>query len=247
MQATYERQMRKDLSLLANYTYSKCLSDQTAFQGNTGVGHRAPSLAGFGEREDYALCVSDATHVTHISGNYKLPVGRGAPLLGNSNGVVDAFIGGWMTNFIYMYQSGQPVTVGCPVATTAGFGCYANMVKGQDPYAGSHNATQWLNPNAFANPPVATSVGQSDASPLGSRGGQVRGPGLQNLDMSLLKNFPIKEKTRFEFRAEAFNLFNFHSWANPGQLNFLNPVNFSKITASRSNPRILQLALKLYY
>jgi hypothetical protein len=168
-------------------------------------------------------------------------------LLGNSNRLVDAFIGGWVTNFIFSHQSGQPFTVRCPIATTADFGCDANLVPGQNPYAGPHNATQWLNPKAFANPPVATTIGQADFSPLGSRGSQVRGPAFTNLDMSLFKEFSIKEKSRFEFRAEAFNVPNSHAWANPGQLNFLNPVNFSKITGSRSNPRILQLALKLYY
>ena len=108
--------------------------------------------------------------------------------------------------------------------------------------------TQWLNPAAFANPPVATQAGQSDYSPLGGSTNPVRGPGFQNLDMSLFKQFPIHEAVKLEFRAEAFNLPNWHSFANPSaNLNFLNSQGFSAITSSRSNPRILQLALKLYY
>ncbi len=120
-------------------------------------------------------------------------------------------------------------------------------MPGQNVYGGPHNVTQWLNPTAFATPPVATAVGQSDYSPLGGGSNQVRGPGFQDLDMSLFKQFPIREGTKLEFRAEAFNLGNWHSFANPSNLNFLNPTGFSAITASRSNPRILQLALKLYY
>jgi len=247
LQTIYQHQMSAGLTLLANYTYAKCLTDQNAYQGNTGVGYRAASLPGFGKRQDYALCVADATHVIHGSGTYKIPVGRGKTLLHDTNRLTDAFVGGWVTNFIVSRQSGQPFTVGCPVATTADFGCYANLVQGQNAYAGPHDATQWLNPAAFSNPPVATTIGQTDVAPLGSRGSQVRGPAFTNLDMSVFKEISIKEKSRFEFRAEAFNLPNSHAWANPGQLNFLNPVNFSKITSSRSNPRILQLALKLYY
>jgi hypothetical protein len=107
---------------------------------------------------------------------------------------------------------------------------------------------QWLNPAAFANPPAATVAGQSDDSPLGGRTNSVRGPGFRDLDMSLFKQFPIKEAFKVEFRAEAFNLGNWHSFANPNaNLNFLNPTGFSAITSSRGNPRILQLALKLYY
>jgi hypothetical protein len=75
----------------------------------------------------------------------------------------------------------------------------------------------------------------------------VRGPGFRNFDMSLFKDFPIHESFRLQFRAEAFNLPNWHSFANPSaNLNFL-AQGFSAITSSRSNPRILQLALKLYY
>jgi hypothetical protein len=124
-------------------------------------------------------------------------------------------------------------------------------VPGQNVYGGAHNVKQWLNPNAFVNPPAATTVGQADFAPLGGGPNQVRGPGFQNLDMSLFKQFALVEGMRLEFRAEAFNLPNWHSFANPNysssNLNFLNPTGFTAITASRSNPRILQLALKLYY
>jgi hypothetical protein len=130
-------------------------------------------------------------------------------------------------------------------------------VPGQNIYAGPHNVHQWLNPNAFTSPPLATQVGQADYSPLGGKPAKARGPGFQNLDMSLFKQFPIHESVKLEFRAEAFNLPNWHSFAhpgpasfsftNPGNLNFLNTSGFSAITSSRSNPRILQLALKLYY
>jgi hypothetical protein len=65
--------------------------------------------------------------------------------------------------------------------------------------------------------------------------------------MSLFKQLPVHDTVHFEFRAEAFNIFNWHAFANPSNLDFLNPTGFSEITSSRNNPRILQLALKLYY
>jgi hypothetical protein len=127
----------------------------------------------------------------------------------------------------------------------------------QNIYAGPHNVHQWLNPSAFVNPPVATRIGQADYSPLGGSPNQARGPGFQNLDMSLFKQFAIHESVKAEFRAEAFNLANWHEFSNPGpaafsftslgDLNFQNPSGFSQITSSRNNARVLQLALKLYY
>ena len=247
LQIVYEHSFSHGLTVLANYTWSRCLTDKRSIIGSNLPAYRAEWLPGFGQQADYALCSYDTAQVVHASGSYKLPVGRGGEMLNHDHAVVDAFIGGWSTNFIFSHQTGQPITVQCPVATTSDFGCFANMVRGQDPYAGPHNAKQWLNPAAFTNPPVATAIGQSDFSPLGGKPTQVRGPGFADLDMSLFKQFPVREAIHFEFRAEAFNLGNWHAWANPTNLDFLNPTGFSAITTSRNNPRILQLALKLYY
>ena len=251
LQLVYQHQFSGGLTALANYTWSKCLTDQRSIEGAAPLpAYRAPWLPGFGQAGDYGLCSSDTTQVFHASGTYVLPFGKGERWASDINGVANAFIGGWMTNFIFMHQTGQPFTIYCPVATTADFGCFANTVPGQNVYGGPHNVTQWLNPSAFANPPVATQVGQLNTAPLGGSPNPVRGPGYQDLDMSLFKQFPIHETVKLEFRAEAFNLPNWHAFANPsGNLNFLNPTGFSQITSSRtgSNPRILQLALKLYY
>ena len=250
LQAIYEHQFSAGLTVLANYTFSKCLTDQRSAEGAIASqpAYRAPWLPGFGQSADYGLCFSDTTHVIHASGSYNLPFGRNQAFLHDINSVANAFIGGWITNFIYSHQTGQPFTINCPISTTADFGCFADVVKGENVYGGPHNVHQWLNPNAFANPPVATEIGQLNIAPLGSGPTPVRGPGFQNLDMSLFKQFPIHETIKLEFRAEAFNLPNSHSFANPSaNLNFLNTSGFSQITSSRGNPRILQLALKLYY
>ena len=245
LQTTYEHQLSAGLSLLANYTYSKCMTNQHT-QASTNPNYRAQWLPGFGIGRDYAVCDVDATHVFHASGTYALPVGHQRAYLSNTNGLVDAFIGGWSANFILGYQSGQPFTVGCPVATTTGLGCNANVVSGADMYAGPHNHTQWLNPAAFVTPPAATQIGQADYSPLGGSPEQARGPGFTNLDSSIFKDFQVKEAVRVQFRAETFNTLNHPQFGQPGSLNF-NNSNFSKITGTRNNPRLVQFALKLYY
>jgi hypothetical protein len=263
LQAVYQHQLSAGLTVLANYTFSKCLTDTRSAEGTnsnayggptyggTYTPYRAEWLPGFGKAADYGLCSSDTAQVVHASGTYNLPFGRKGMYLNHVNGLTDAFVGGWVTNFIFSHQTGQPFTLLCPVPTTADFGCFADVVPGEGIYSGARKVSQWLNPNAFANPPAATAVGQADTSPLGGGPEQVRGPSFQNLDMSLFKQIPIHESAKLEFRAEAFDLPNWHSFANPNysssNLNFLNPKGFSAITASRSNPRILQLALKLYY
>ncbi|MDR5728406.1 MAG: TonB-dependent receptor [Terriglobia bacterium] len=244
LQTTYQHQFKNNLVLLANYTYGKCMSDDG---GSLSSGFRAEWLPNFGIGKDYTLCNNDATHVVHVSGEYELPLGKGRSFLSDTNKWVDALIGGWYFNYIYTYQSGQPFTVGCPTATTSDFGCNANRVPGQNPYAGPHNVTQWLNPNAFAKPPAAVSIGQTDYSPLGGGSQQVRGPGFYNLDSSVFKTFSTGKGTTLQFRVETFNTFNHAQFSNPGQLNFTNLKNFSNITGTRNTPRLGQLALKLFF
>jgi len=246
LQATYEHQFSLGLSLLTNYTFSKCLSDQRT-QAKTTPNYRAPWLPGFGISADYALCDVDATNVVHMAGTYDLPFGRGRMFASNTSRWLDAVIGGWNVNFIYTYQSGQPFNIACATSTTADFGCNANVVPGQGLYTGAHTQKQWLNPTAFTTPGTATAIGQVDTSPLGSVGQQARGPGFNNLDSSLFKNFTFTEALRLQFRAEAFNTANSAQFAQPGTLNYTNASGFSSITSLRNGPRVLQLALKLFY
>jgi hypothetical protein len=250
LQTTYEHQLSAGLYLLANYTWSKCMTDQHT-QAGQNQQYRAEWLPGFGIARDRALCDADAAHSFHLAGTYDLPFGHGRAWMSNATKATDALLGGWIVNFIYGYQSGQPFTVTCPVATTSDFTCFANVVQGQSLYAGPHNHTQWLNPAAFAQPPAATAIGQADFSPLGGGQQQARGPAWNNLDSSVLKNFAITESVRFQFRVEAFNTTNTPPFAQPGQLNFTTS-NFSNISSTKNSngnngARTLQFALKLFY
>jgi hypothetical protein len=246
LQTVYTHQLGKGLSVLANYTYSKCMTDQGAI--TDGITYRAQWLPGFGINRDYTLCPNDATHVIHASGSYDLPLGQGRQFLTTANPVTQAVLGGWGINYIVTYQSGQPFTIGCPIPTTSYFGCNANKVPGVSESAGAHTQKQWLNPNAFSNPPIATQLGQTDYSPLGGESEQVRGPGFTNVDASVFKEFPIRDAVHLQFRAEAYNLFNHPQFGNPtANLDFLNTTAFSEITSLRNPSRVLQFALKLFY
>ncbi len=252
MQITYQHQMSAGLLLLGNYTWSRCTGDQHAPQNSQfTAGYRAQWLPGYGIKGDYGLCDADATDLWHAAATYDLPVGRGRQFGSSMNRAADLLVGGWEINGFYTFQSGQPTTVTCPIATTADFGCAANVVSGANFYAGPHNFTQWLNPTAFAQPPAATTIGQVDYSPLGGEIQQVRGPHFNNLDSSILKNFNFTESAFLQFRAEAFNTTNTPPFAQPGQLNF-QAGSFSNISATKNSnqnngARTLQLALRMVF
>jgi len=155
-----------------------------------------------------------------------------------------ALLGGWNVSWVLAAYSGQPQTIGCTVATSSGAGCVALLVG--DPYAGKHDITQFYNPDAFQDPAPATTIGQTDLSPLGGERTQVTGPPFRQLDMAVSKQVRVKG-TRVELRVEAFNLTNTPSFQLPSQTNFSNKTQFGLITATSNNARQVQLGLKLYW
>jgi hypothetical protein len=249
LQATYERRFAGGLTVLANYTYSKCMTDARDLLIGTIGGYRAPYLPDFGIQADYGLCDFDTPNLFHLSGTYVLPVGNGRRFLTRAQGWANTLLGGWEANWILDLQDGYPFTVGCPISTTSGLGCNA-LLTGQNIYAGKHDVNQWVNPLAFANPAAATAVGQSNYTPLGGGPAQALGPPFHPLDFSLFKELQTSERTHLEFRAEVFNIFNQPNFSTPSFLNFLDRKTFGEVTSTVDEPydsREVQLALKFYW
>jgi hypothetical protein len=261
LQMNYEHRFNAGLSVLGNFTWSNCMTDAVDVLNATAINtYRAAFLPNFGIGKDFGRCDFDINKVVHVSGIYELPIGRGKRFMHDSGRAMDAILGGWVTNWILTLQDGQPGTIPCATGTTSGFGCFAIKVPGADPYAGAHNVNQWLSPAAFATPPVATTIGQTDYSPLGGGPSQFVGPGFHRLDFSLFKVFQLTERFRLEFRSEFFNLTNHPNFSNPGfggngvtaapgSLDYTSN-SFGTITSTRdgqNDQREIQFALKLYF
>jgi hypothetical protein len=247
LQVNAEHRFSHDFSLLANYTWSKCLGDTRDLLDNGIGGFRAPYVPSMGLSADYGLCDINEKRIVHASGSYQLPFGNNQHWL--HSGPVAWIAGGWSVNGILEATDGQPLTVGCTTTNAAGLGCNALKVTGQNPYSGSHNAKQFLNPAAFANPPAATSASASRFN-LGGAPAQVSGPPYRRLNMSVFRESVAPRETHFEFRAEVFNLTNTPNFSQPGTLNFTTPNTFAAISSTRDNPndpREIQLSLKYYF
>ena len=109
-----------------------------------------------------------------------------------------------------------------------------------------HKPTEWFDPSAFTAPVCAT--GPDCFGTLGHDA--VRGPGRDNWNMSLFKNFNFTERTRLEFRVDAFNLWNHTQFVGNVQQGGIGTQvggsNFGSFTAAY-DPRILQLGLKMVF
>jgi hypothetical protein len=105
-----------------------------------------------------------------------------------------------------------------------------------NPYLRNRQTLQWLNAAAYTENPAGT---------FGDAGwNSVRIPGYVNIDTAAVRTFPIHEAFNFQFRAEAFNLFNHTNFGQPS--NNKSTSTFGQILSS--NPaRILQLAAKLNF
>ena len=249
MQNKFSRRFDNGLNFLMTYTWAKTLTNAGDLLngGNVG-GFRGAMIPGMGTKADMALASFHINHAYTFNGSYELPFGKGRKMMSAARGFNQALFGGWSINWIASIYSGQPQSIGCPVPTTAGAGCFAFQVPGQDKYIGS--ADSWYNAAAFRNPPVATQNGQTDYSPLGGQRTQVTGPGYAKMDFSMFKDFRFGERYRMQFRAESFNLTNTPAFANPSFTNFIDTRNFGRVTSTRNSPndaRQVQLALKMYF
>jgi hypothetical protein len=245
LQTGAERRFSNGFSFTANFTYSKCMGTIRDLLDNPIGSYRAPYVLGI--NADYSLCDIDVRRVVHTSGSYELPFGHNKRFL--STGPITYLVGGWSSNWIFTAQDGQPFSVACTTTTASGLGCFALKVQGQNPYKGSHNAAQFLNPDAFANPAAATANSASAAN-LGGSPTQVSGPPFRRFDLSVFRRFTMYRESYFEFRAEAFNLTNTPNFAQPSSLAFTTPSTFARVTATRDNPndpREIQLSLKYYF
>ena len=109
-----------------------------------------------------------------------------------------------------------------------------------DPHISNPNAAQWFNTAAFAKNAVVTGVPVDGNSPRNF----LDAPGYKNVDLAIFRNFPVTERFKLEFRAEASNVLNIVNLNTPSATVGTN--NFGQITGA-SAMRQLQLGLRLTY
>lgn len=145
--------------------------------------------------------------------------------------------GQWQAGGSFTAQTGAPFTVNTANdQANIGAGPAQRPNSGANPNSGPKTPNQWFNTSAFTLPALYT-LGNAPRN-------AVIGPGLQELDLSLQKNIPLRENTRLQFRAEAYNLLNHPNFNIPNRIAFT--PNFGSISSAMDS-RQLQLAVKLAF
>lgn len=183
----------------------------------------------------------DARHRFVSSGSWELPFGRG------KTGLARTLLAGWQINGIMTANTGTPFTVydTANVALQAtsppisGYAASRPDLIG-DPNSGPQTVEAWMSRTPFRRLVAATEAGK-----FGNAGRNIaRGPGLINVDASLLKDFRLTERARLQFRAEMFNVANHANFGLP--ISDLASPNFGRIL-SASQARLMQFALKVIF
>ena len=227
------RRYSSGLSVLANYTFAKNLSDAPDFRSpmfESAVPQDSRNL----DAEKGLAC--DIKHRFVISAVYDIPGFAKGGLLGH-------LTRGWQVTTLYQAQSGFPFTISvfgdtANTGTVLGENPDRANYTGQDVFApGTKTAGEWFNPLAFSAPKPYTfgNVGRNT----------VYGPGMQTLDFAVGRSFTITEATRLHIRMEAFNGLNKVNLGTPNR--FVNTAQFGTITESSTPGRQIQLSARLSF
>ena len=244
------RHSGKGLTFDASYVFTRDISDAAGATPNAFVSSGGNFLTDrFHPGLDYGNVAYDRKHRFLATYLYDLPFGKGQRWLSTSS-ALNALVGDWHVGGVTVLQSGPFLTpfqatndpAGTNILTTVGQ-TRADIVPHQELYAEHRNITQWLNPNAFAIP--AENRGYFGTASVGS----VVGPGTAIFSLSLRKDFALRERTRFEFSAEAANVFNHRNYEPPNMQ--LDSGAFGQIpelqTAEGAGPRNLQLSGRISF
>jgi hypothetical protein len=211
-------------SVLANYTWSHCISDGDVASEISGAGYQNP----YDRRASRGNCYTDERQIFNLSMVAETPHFHG--------GLVGAIASNWELSTIVTKHTGLwfSPTTGVDSSLT-GVGADRPNVVAQTSVA-SPTIAAWFNKAAFV---------QNAPGTYGNAGrDSLEGPGGLGMDMALMRRIPIHESQRVEVRAEAFNVMNHPTFQNPTST--LSSSTFGRILTA-NDPRIFQFALKYIF
>lgn len=203
LQAAFERRMAAGLEMKVSYTYSRLMNNGA----ETGLGSGGPPVQNPSDMRDmYSVSSDDVPQIFSVGWVYKLPFGKGRPLLGKSSGFVNKIVGDWQISGIQSYSAGRPLSITMPndlgsylfnsakFPNKVGNGLSGNF---KNPYTDTYlNSAGWADPGAlqFGN------ALRQDAS--------VRGFKYFNEDLSIFKDTYFGEEKYVRFEGDLGNAFN---------------------------------------
>jgi hypothetical protein len=185
-----------------------------------------------------AKTVSDQDYPQRLSLSWiwELPFGRGRKLLSQTHPVASAIVSGWQIQGIYAGQSGQALGFGSVI--------FRGNLKDIPLPKNQRTPERWFNIDAGFERDSAKQLSYATRV-MSLRFSGIRGDGINNFDLSLLKDTRVREGMKVQFRAEFLNAFNHVLFSNPNTS--VTSTAFGTITAEKGYPRRIQLGIKFIY
>ncbi len=235
LQAKLEHRWKNGFLVQAAYTFSKLINDVDGPSRSNG----APPQDFYNLALERGVGGYDVPQRFAMSYVYQLPLGRHGQYL-TGIPVVQDVVDGWQLSGITEFQVGLPLQVTQP--NNCG-GCNSQrptLVPGVDPALprGDRSIAQYFNTDAWTITPQYQ-LGTSPRFPI-------HGPGINNWDLSLMRNFKLRERLTMQFRGEWFNAMNHPQYNNPNTS--IGNKNFGVITGTTGNgSRVTELALRIFF
>jgi hypothetical protein len=251
LQVKVQKRLHPGGTILGAYTFSKLMSDtetSTDWLENGILGSLGQIYQDFNNfKAERSLGLFDVRQNLTVSYVLELPFGKGRHFLGDVQGVKDKLVSGWGFDGIATFQEGLPLNLVVTPNTSFSFGggLRPNVVPGcGKKLSGSvqRRLNEYFNTSCFTAPAPFTFGNESRTD------GAIRGPGINNWDVALVKETPITERVGFQFRVEAFNLFNRVQFAAPSTVLVNGPNStFGIISSQANNPRLIQFGFRLSF
>jgi outer membrane receptor protein involved in Fe transport len=241
LQVTVDKRFSHGFALRGAYTWAKTIDLTSGFRSRSST-YTDP----IDHRLDRAVADFDVPQRLVLSWYWELPFDRHF-----ENHVVEKMAQGWQFNGIATFQGGQPFTL-YSENNSSGQGNALDRPDLVAPiqYENPRKTGLWFNPASFNSTSPLNDDGtiNPDGVPIFTFGtlprNALRGPGINNFDLSIIKNTKITESKSLQFRAEFFNAFNHAQFLNPN--NDGSSDTFGVISTDRGM-RIIQFGLKLQF
>lgn len=241
LQVSGNRRFSGGLTFMANYTFSKEIDDlaNVRLPGNNAL--------------ERSLGTVDHAQVASATLLYQLPFGPGRRW-NSGSGTLNQVIGGWQVSGIYTFATGAPLSITSSACKGGGIidaVCYPNYTPGftgsvwQNGDPGTKGAavdstTHYLNAAAFTAPATLAYGNVPRTAPYG-----LFAPSVADIDLSIRREFTIREGMTLSIQGDAFNISNSVFLAAPDTN--VNDKAFGEFTAQANNPRKLQLSARITF
>lgn len=234
LQSTLTRRFSQGLTFTLSYTFSKQLDDLVATPRNP-----------YNNALEKGPGVIDHPHVGTLIFVYQLPFGAGHKLNSGSK-IVSSILSHWQLSGLATYTSGSPLVIGGTCTSGGILGtCYPNYnpafsgsvwINGDFGSGGKNvTSTAYLDKNAFVDPAAYTVGNIARSAPYG-----LFAPHNADVDVSIRREFHIRESIRLAFQADAFNVNNAVHFGAPATN--IDAANFGTVTSMANQPRKLQFS-----